>query len=189
MSNAKPRSSDPETLFTELLHGHYGQWAGIARVYATGQEVEDLVQEICLQVWRALPKFEGRSAPGTWAYRIALNTALGWDRAAKRRKRLKVESSEVQHLPGPRQGPREGASGVDGALSGGASGGGGGGGLVERFAAGFSKVDRAVLLVYLEKMPSDEASAVTGLSPGAVRVRMHRLKKRFQDFYAKEEAS
>jgi len=175
LTDAKPTSSGPEALFADLLNGHYGQWAGIARVYAVGSEVEDLVQEICLQVWRALPRFEGRSAPGTWAYRVALNTALGWDRAAKRRGRMKIETSAVQWLAGPLP---EG----DGHDS------GGGREVLERFAATLSKVDRAVLLVYLEKMPADEASAVTGLTDGAVRVRMHRLKKRFQTFYAEQEA-
>ena len=88
-----------ETAYAELLEENYGPWAGIARAYAPSNDHEDLLQEILLQVWRGLPKFEGRSHRGTWAYRVALNTALAWDRSARnRQQKLKIESHDVSQV-------------------------------------------------------------------------------------------
>jgi RNA polymerase sigma-70 factor, ECF subfamily len=54
-----------------------------ARIHAlclrmTGQvaTAEDCTQEAFIQAWRHLPKFETRSAFGTWLHRIAVNTVL-----------------------------------------------------------------------------------------------------------------
>ena len=33
-----------------------------------------------MALWRSLPSFEGKADPGTWLYRVALNTALSHDR-------------------------------------------------------------------------------------------------------------
>jgi RNA polymerase sigma factor (sigma-70 family) len=38
-------------------------------------EQEDLLQEIALALWTALPQFRGDASKGTWLYRIANNTA------------------------------------------------------------------------------------------------------------------
>jgi len=37
---------------------------------------EDAAQETFVRVWKALPKFDGRAALGTWIYAIARNTCL-----------------------------------------------------------------------------------------------------------------
>src|ERR1019366_370354 len=36
---------------------------------------QDLVQEILVALWQALPSFEGRSSMRTWVYRVAHNVA------------------------------------------------------------------------------------------------------------------
>jgi RNA polymerase sigma-70 factor (ECF subfamily) len=50
------------------------------------QDAEDAVQEALVRAWRALPRFGGRSAIGSWLYRIATNVAL--DAIARRPKRV-----------------------------------------------------------------------------------------------------
>src|SRR4051812_7930864 len=85
------RVSIPErqARFRELLERSHARWAGIARAYAAAQDRNDLLQEIALQVWQNLDRFAGRSSLDTWAYRVALNTALAWRRkAATRTKQL-----------------------------------------------------------------------------------------------------
>ena len=37
---------------------------------------KDLYQDICINIWKGLPGFKGRSQLSTWMYRVALNTAL-----------------------------------------------------------------------------------------------------------------
>lgn len=86
---------DWRSLFLDLLKANYGRWRMIARSYA-GAESEDLLQEILLQIWKSLPSYCGESAPGSWCYRVALNTAQSWRRADQaRRNRLPVVGTAV----------------------------------------------------------------------------------------------
>ena len=52
----------------------------------TGEECQDLAQEILLQAWQSLPKFEGKASAATWFYRVAINTAMKWHRKDKPRR-------------------------------------------------------------------------------------------------------
>jgi RNA polymerase sigma-70 factor (ECF subfamily) len=65
------------------------------RISGNECDAEDLVQEIFLRAYKQLPRFDGRSAVGTWLYRIGVNCALDWIRARKmRRERQPVTSGE-----------------------------------------------------------------------------------------------
>jgi RNA polymerase sigma-70 factor (ECF subfamily) len=44
----------------------------------------DLSQDVFVKVWKALPKFEARSAFYTWLYRITHNVTYDWIRKRKR---------------------------------------------------------------------------------------------------------
>ena len=49
----------------------------ICRLYTTDSDSpKDLLQEIIIQLWKAFLKFRGDSKFSTWAYRVALNTAI-----------------------------------------------------------------------------------------------------------------
>jgi RNA polymerase sigma-70 factor (ECF subfamily) len=67
--------------FLMLVRKNKGQLRKICRVYADTEAAQkDLYQDILMALWRSLPSFEGKADPGTWLYRVALNTALSHDR-------------------------------------------------------------------------------------------------------------
>ena len=77
---------------------------GITRNEADAEEV---VQDVFLRLFRKIDAFEGRSALGTWIYRITVNTAL----IKRRGKRAALEVLLEDHLPtfkedGHREGDR-----------------------------------------------------------------------------------
>jgi RNA polymerase sigma-70 factor, ECF subfamily len=57
------------------------------RMLASPFEAEDAVQETMLRAWRALDRFEGRSAVRSWLYRIATNVCLDLLQGRERRAR------------------------------------------------------------------------------------------------------
>jgi RNA polymerase sigma-70 factor (ECF subfamily) len=66
------------------------------RMTQNEQDAEDLVQETFLKAYKQLHRFDGRSAFGTWLYRIAANCSLDLIRARKnRRERQTALTSET----------------------------------------------------------------------------------------------
>ncbi len=64
-----------ETAIPQLLKQEGAKLLSLAgRFCGSRTEAEDLVQEVFLQAWGGWEKFEGRSAPGTWLYSIAVRT-------------------------------------------------------------------------------------------------------------------
>lgn len=166
----KPPSDQRESSFRELAERNHVRWTGIARAYSHGQDLDDLMQEILLQVWKSLTNFENRSHLDTWAYRVALNTALAWDRSARKPARnFKTNAGEVDTVS-----DRSSAESLEVRV-------------LEEFLASLSKVDRAVMLLYLDDTPPCEAAEILGITEGTFRVRLHRLRKKFELTYCDQE--
>src|SRR3982751_4735456 len=49
----------------------------------TGAEAEDVTQETFVRAYQALGRFDGRSEPFTWLYRICVNLSLNLIRSRK----------------------------------------------------------------------------------------------------------
>lgn len=65
------------------------------RMLGSVVDAEDAVQETMLRAWKALPGFDGRSALGTWLYRIATNVCLDERQARTRRARPSDEGTPI----------------------------------------------------------------------------------------------
>ena len=154
---------DQRLVFQELLRANAGRWRAIARSYA-GRDEDDLFQEILLQIWKSLATFEGRSALGTWCYRVALNSAMSWRRATQRRReRLPVREDYILSLiPSPNGQPE--ASDI-----------------LQRVMAELSPADRAILVLLLDDVGYSEMAEILGATEGSLRVRVHRLKQRIAE--------
>jgi RNA polymerase sigma-70 factor (ECF subfamily) len=60
------------------------------RMTGNEQDAEDSVQETFLRAYKQLHRFDGRSAFGTWLYRIAVNCSLDLIRSRKTRHELQT---------------------------------------------------------------------------------------------------
>lgn len=148
------------------LEEHSSAVFKVARAYTlTNDECQDLAQEILLQAWRSLPKFKGRATAATWFYRVALNTAMNWQRNDKSRRTRQQPLVEVQSLA------TDEASSAE---------------LVQHretvdqlFTAihQLPKTDAVLVLLYLEELSYREMAEVLGISENNVGVKLNRAKK------------
>jgi len=74
--------------FERTLEQHRRELTGYCyRMLGSSFEAEDAVQETLLRAWRAIDRFEARSALKSWLYRIATNVCLDMLSGRKRRAR------------------------------------------------------------------------------------------------------
>lgn len=75
--------------YSERLYWH------IRRLVYSHEDTDDLMQEVFIKVWRALPAFRGESQLYTWLYRIATNEALNFIRKEKGKAEIDVELADA----------------------------------------------------------------------------------------------
>lgn len=68
--------------YSERLYWH------VRRLVGSHEDTDDLLQEIFIKIWAALPSFRGESQLFTWIYRIATNISLNYLRKQKVRAML-----------------------------------------------------------------------------------------------------
>ena len=79
------RQGDP-TAFARLVALHEGMVFNLAaRLIGDAEEAKDVAQDVFLQVYRTLGRFEGRSSLKTWIYRIVVNQCHNRHRWWRRR--------------------------------------------------------------------------------------------------------
>ena len=158
--------NDALSLFMDWLESHKASVIQVARAYTfSGEESQDLAQEILLQAWRSLPKFEGKSSPATWFYRVALHTAMNWQRKDERRRTHQQPLLEVQTLPSGLADSYQQAEQRE---------------TVEQLYKAIHqlpKSDVALVLLYLNELTYREMAGVLGISESNVGVRLNRAKK------------
>ena len=138
----------------------------VARAYTlTSDECQDLAQEILLQAWRSLPNFAGKASPATWFYRVALHTAMNWQRKDKPRRSRQKPLLEVQVVATDAGNSAEQAQHRE---------------TVEQLYNAIHqlpKADAALVLLYLDELSYHEMAEVLGISESNVGVKLNRAKK------------
>lgn len=82
--------------FQRLIEKNGNKIKRLARNYSFGNENNDLEQEIYLQIWRSYSSFSGQSSIDTWLYRIAINTAVSFQRHEIRERKGASTNEQMQ---------------------------------------------------------------------------------------------
>ncbi len=153
----------PESLLAEAMREHMGIFVKTAYAFAEPAERDDLVQEMLLAVWQALPGFDERRCKlSTFLYRVANNRALNWNRS-QRRYSHKIQI--LQNCPLILQ-ERHDTAADNERLE-----------WLYRLIRKLPPLDRTVLMLHLDQLSHREIGEVTGLSENNVGVRFHRIKR------------
>lgn len=156
-----------ETLFAEAVRAHMGIFLKMTYALALPVDRDDLVQEMLLAVWEALPAFDERRCKlSTFLYRVTNNRALNWRRSGLRYGR-RLEA--LQNCP--QLTLDAGETAVDAAR------------LDWLYATirRLPPLDRTLLMLHLDRLAHAEIADVTGLTENNVGVRLHRIKRWLAD--------
>ena len=155
-----------------MVYGYVSRLMGVTRRFLrTEGDACEAVQDTFVQVVRALPSFDGRSAFGTWLHRVAVNAALMRVRTLKRRTKHEVSIEKLIDDPAESTGPRAWPDPADESQR------------QERRRAVARAIDRlpgdyrlVVLMRDVEGLSTAETASSLGVTDGVVKTRLHRAR-------------
>lgn len=167
---ARAAAAGDADAFGLLIERHYDRFHRLAwRWCGSRTEAEDIAQDVCVKIGRAIRGWRGEAAFATWAYRIVYTSAT--DRLRARQRLRLVEPSKMTVLA---------EAGAEQAAD-------------DRPDAGVMKAELwgevrrlpdqqrdAVMLVYGEDMSHCEAAAVMGCTEKTVSWHLHEARKRLK---------
>lgn len=164
---------DPKTemQFVNLLEENQNILHKICRLYTRDIDAhKDLFQEMVIQLWKAYPKFKGESKFTTWAYRVALNTAISLYRNTKRKIQTVDWDNSLQNIK-----YEEYDSQQEEQLK-----------SLYNAVRNLNDIEKALVYMYLEDKDYAEISETLGISEVNARVKMNRIKTKLKAMIKQE---
>lgn len=129
--------------------------------FYTDQEhpIGDLYQEVVINLWRNFSSFRGESKYSTWIYRVSLNTCISFMRRTKSKPQFVDISMDI---PQPDDHRSENLK------------------ELYRIINRLEKIERALVLLYLDDKSYKEIAEITGLTATNVATRLHRIKEKMK---------
>lgn len=167
------REGDAEA-FGLLVRRHQRRVYRLAvHLLKSGAEAEDVTQDTFVRAYGALDRFDGRSEPFTWIYRICVNLSLNALRSRKTRRASSPDDPRVEGLliDNRPDGGSPARSSSDKQL---------GRALVEGIDELSDTLRTTLVLVCIDGLSHAEAGEVLGCPEGTVAWRVHEARKKLR---------
>lgn len=163
-----------ETRFAAVMEAEGPALRRLALAYAgDAADAEDLLQEIWLAIWRALPSFRGDCSERTFVFRIGHNRGLTF------RARRRPPPADLDAVPLADPGPAPDAVAEGAAAS----------RQLMALVRALPPALREVAVLRLEGLDNREIAEVTGLTENNVAVRLSRARARLRQALNRAEAT
>lgn len=150
-----------EQSFVQQLKENQNIIHKICRLYTNDSDAhKDLFQEVTIQLWKAYPKFRGDSKFSTWAYRVALNTAITLYRKSTRTIKTSDYEKHSFYISQEDYNTDE-----EEQLK-----------LMYKAVYTLNDIEKALVFMYLEDANYTEIAETLGISEVNARVKMNRIK-------------
>ncbi len=139
-------------------------------------EAEDVTQETFVRAYQALGRFDGRSEPFTWLYRICVNLSLNQLRSRKSQRTTtttddpRVEGFLQEERPSHGRDPSTAAADRQMAIA-----------LAEGIDKLSDTLRTTLVLVCVDGLGHEEASRVLGCPEGTVAWRVHEARRKLRE--------
>ena len=180
----RARQGDKEA-FGELVRRHQPRIFRLSvHMLRDSADAEDVTQEAFVGAYRALARFDGRSEPYTWLYRIAVNLSLNRIRSRKSARVSKSQSLDDPRLEAVLSDTR--ASGDDDETD--PLGDASRAQLYRALCAGIDGLSESLrttlILVCVDGRSHAEASIILGAPEGTIAWRVHEARRKLKEFLA-----
>lgn len=156
-------------LFLKVFEENLGIIIKISRAYTnTDHDREDLTNDITLELWRSFDSFKWDAKVSTWIYKVALNTAMNYNRKKKKfsffsflgdYKQEDISSWLVeQQVDNPTEAD-----------------------ILYQCIDELNEINKALILLYLDGKSHDEIAEITGMSKSNVGTRIGRIKDQIKN--------
>jgi RNA polymerase sigma-70 factor (ECF subfamily) len=154
-----------QQFFQEIIEQHKGILFKVARTYCPDEEDrQDLIQEIMIQIWQSVHKYNEQYKITTWLYRISLNVAISFYRKNSTRTKKFTDLNE-QMMETPVEDKSENETQLN---------------LLEQFISELKEIDKALMILYLEDKSHIEIAEILGMSVSNVGTKVGRIKEKLK---------
>lgn len=152
-----------EKQFVEFVTEYKQVIYKVCCVYATDRDnLNDLYQEIVINLWKSFPRFRGDCKASTWVYRISLNTCISFLRKSNSRPQVVPITVDLEAAFADEE---DKTSQLRELYS-----------MINKL----SKLERALILLWLEERSYQEIAEILGLSRNNVAVKLNRIKEKLK---------
>ncbi len=128
---------------------------------------KDLEQEILIQLWKSFDKYNSEYKISTWIYRIAMNVSISFYRKNKNRpSNLSIDSIFIENKYD------ENTNEINDNSR-----------LLHFFIDKLNKLDKAIILLYLDDYNYEEISDIIGITETNVGSKINRIKNKLKKTY------
>ncbi len=151
--------------FLEILKQHEKILFKVSNAYCKDPEDrKDIIQDIIIQLWSSFDKYNPNYKFSTWIYRIALNVAISHYRKEHKRKGSLVSIDE-ELIEITENEDDDNDSDLE---------------KLNYFISDLDKLNKALILLYLENYSHHDISGILGISATNVATKINRIKKRLK---------
>jgi RNA polymerase sigma-70 factor (ECF subfamily) len=156
---------EQQHFFEGIIEQHKGILFKVSRAYCpNAEDRQDLIQEMMIQIWQSIHKYNDHYKITTWLYRILLNVDISFYRKSSKRARKYTELPEQMA-----EIPVEDKSENERQLN-----------LLDQFISELKEIDKALMILYLEDKSHTEIAEILGLSVSNVGTKIGRIKDKLK---------
>lgn len=151
--------------FQNIIEQHKGILQKVALAYCPNEDDrQDLIQEMMIQVWLSIHRYNNQFKISTWFYRISLNVAISFYRKNTTRANKYTELTE-QLIETPVEDKSENERQLF---------------LLDQFISELKEIDKALMILYLEDKSHTEIAEILGISVSNVGTKIGRIKDKLK---------
>jgi RNA polymerase sigma factor (sigma-70 family) len=155
-----------KTTFIDILKKHKGILYKVITMYCADEnDRKDLEQEILIQIWKSLDKYDDTYAITTWLYRISMNVAISHYRKVFKTKSkiVRLDSNLLEYIKTDETNDNSYQKEI-----------------LQKLLSKLNEFDKALMFLYLEDKDYEVIADILGITKTNVSTKINRIKNRWK---------